>query len=225
METVRIWMAGDSTMSDYDESVAPRMGWGQVLGRFLKPEAVVLNKAASGRSSKSFINEGRLDEIREGIGPGDYFLIQFGHNDEKPDEERRTEPYTTYKQYLKQYINAAREKGAHPVLLTPVERRKFDEAGRLVDTHGEYPAAMKQLAEEEDVPLIDLGAKTRQLLERLGPEESKRLFLWFEPGERENYPEGAQDDTHFSEYGAEQVARLALEGFRELELGLANFIK
>lgn len=218
----RVFLAGDSTMSNYESDVAPRAGWGQVLEGFLKPGYQVVNEAASGRSSKSFINEGRLKPIAEQICAGDYLLIQFGHNDEKPDEERATEPYTTYKEHLMQYIETARVKEAYPVLITPVQRRKYEESGsgKLKDTHGEYPIAMKQLAEEAGVPLIDLGEKSKALLESMDPEEAKKLFLWFEPGELPNYPEGAQDDTHFSEYGAKAIAKLVVEGIRELGLPL-----
>lgn len=131
------------------------------------------------------------------IRSGDYLFVQFGHNDQKPDD-RYTEPFTTYKQHLRRYIDDARLKKANPVLITPVQRRSFESDGRFKNTHGDYPDAMIQLAEELRVPLIDLASKSRQLLESLGPEASKKLFLWLEPGEHPNYPDGARDDTHFA---------------------------
>lgn len=166
------------------------------LARFLSDGVLIRNEAASGRSSKSFIEEGRLERIMTQIRSGDYLFVQFGHNDQKPDD-RYTEPFTTYKQHLRRYIDDARLKKANPVLITPVQRRSFESDGRFKNTHGDYPDAMIQLAEELRVPLIDLASKSRQLLESLGPEASKKLFLWLEPGEHPNYPDGARDDTHF----------------------------
>jgi lysophospholipase L1-like esterase len=213
-----VFLVGDSTMSFYDSSKAPRAGWGQVLEGLLSNRVKVHNRAASGRSSKSFIHEGRLEAIDRMIGPGDYLLIQFGHNDQHMDEKRHTEPYSTFQSYLQQYIDTARAHQAQPVLITPVQRRSFDEEGRFQESHGVYPDAIKQLAEANNVPLIDLAAKSRALLERVGAEHSKSLFLWLQPGEHENYSEGVQDDTHFSEYGAKEIAKLIIEGCKELEI-------
>ncbi|WP_223192403.1 rhamnogalacturonan acetylesterase [Paenibacillus sedimenti] len=213
---MNIFLAGDSTMSEYDAATAPRAGWGQMLGSLLNGKAEVRNAAASGRSSKSFIDEGRLAPIEEAIGAGDFLLIQFGHNDEKDDEVRHTEPFGTYQFYLNQYIETAKSKQAYPILITPVQRRKFGENGKLQDTHGQYPEAMKQLAAERGVPLIDLAALSKELLEQLGPEASKKLFLWLDPGEHPNYPDGVQDDTHFSEHGAREIAKLIVDKLHEM---------
>ncbi|MFS0635974.1 rhamnogalacturonan acetylesterase [Mesobacillus foraminis] len=217
--TITVYLAGDSTVSSYDQTLAPRMGWGQVLDRYFDDKIVVKNEASSGRSSKSFIDEGRLDAILDEIEKGDYLFIQFGHNDQKiEDPSRYTEPYSTYKSYLKQYIDGARAKNALPVLVTPVERRRFTAEGLARDSHGEYPAAMKELAKEENVPVIDLTAKSKSLFQELGPEATKEVFLWLEPGEHMNYPEGVQDNTHFQEAGAEKIAVLVAEGLKELKL-------
>lgn len=153
------------------------------------------------------------------IRSGDYLFVQFGHNDQKPDD-RYTEPYTTYKQHLRRYIDDARLKKANPVLITPVQRRSFESDGRFKNTHGDYPDAMIQLAEELRVPLIDLASKSRQLLESLGPEASKKLFLWLEPGEQPNYPDGARDDTHFCDFGANEMAKLVAQGAKETGIPL-----
>jgi lysophospholipase L1-like esterase len=225
MKAMQLFLAGDSTMSNYEQDRAPQAGWGQVIGELLKPEVAVRNEAASGRSSKSFIDEGRLTPIEADIRPGDWLFIQFGHNDQKPDEERRTEPYGTYQEHLLTYVEAARSRGAFPVLVTPVQRRSFLEDGVISDTHGEYPSAMKELAAKEGVPLVDLGASSKRLLEALGPERSKALFLWLEPGAHPNYPEGVEDNTHFSETGALKIARLVVEELKELKLPLAAAIK
>ncbi|MGF6950802.1 lysophospholipase L1-like esterase [Neobacillus sp. B4I6] len=216
---ITVYLAGDSTVSDYSISLAPRAGWGQVLNRFFDDKIVVKNEASPGRSTKSFIDEGGLKSILDQMEKGDYLFIQFGHNDEKKEDPTRyTEPYSTYKSYLKQYIDGARAKQAIPVLVTPVERRHFYEDGSARDTHGEYPAAMKELGMEENVPVIDLTAKSKALFEKVGPEETKNIFLWLDAGENVNYPDGVQDNTHFQEAGAEKTARLVLEGIEESKL-------
>lgn len=216
---ITVYLAGDSTVSSYESTLAPRMGWGQVFGLYFDEKIVVKNEASSGRSSKSFIDEGRLEAILDQIEQGDYLFIQFGHNDEKmEDPARYTEPFSTYKSYLKQYIDGARAKKAIPVLVTPVERRRFTEEGIARDSHGEYPAAMKELAHEENVPVIDLTAKSKALFQELGPEGTKEVFLWLDAGEHANYPQGAQDNTHFQEAGAGKIAGLVLEGIKELKL-------
>lgn len=225
MSELTVFLAGDSTVADYPPEKLPMLGWGAKLGLFLDGTVKIVNHAMNGRSSKSFINEGRLEPIREAIGQGDVFLIQFGHNDSKEDEERRTEPWSSYQEHLAQYIAVAREKGAVPVLISSVCRRRFDDSGRLVDTHGEYPKAMEDLAEREKVAFIDLTAKSAVLLRQLGSVDSEQLFTWLKPGENPNYPEGSQDNTHLNEYGAESVARLVAEELAVLDTPLKDKIK
>src|SRR5690606_7915388 len=182
--------------------------------------------AIGGRSSKSFIAEGRLDAIMEGLKEGDYLFIQFGHNDQKSDEERSTDPSSTYGEYLRQYIDAARLRKATPVLLTSVHRRYFEETGELKDTHGAYLEAVRRLAKEEDVLLIDLAEKSKTLFEEKGPEETKSIFLWGAPGEWENYSSGVKDNTHFQEEGGLQIAQLVVQGIREQNLqSLVMYLK
>ncbi|MFC0558279.1 rhamnogalacturonan acetylesterase [Halalkalibacter alkalisediminis] len=224
MSNINVFIAGDSTASSYAESRSPRAGWGQVLGRFFTSNVTVHNHASSGRSSKSFIDEGRLKVIEAQLMPGDYFLIQFGHNDAKVDKKRYTDPESSYKYYLTHYIEVAHKKGAHPIFLTSIQRRSFDDDGRIIETHGQYPVAMKKLAEEKNVPLIDLTLKSKILFEQLGPDQTKQLFLWIEPGEHPNYVQGIQDDTHFSEYGAREMVELIIEGITEQSLPLARYI-
>ncbi|SFJ89401.1 Lysophospholipase L1 [Halobacillus dabanensis] len=220
---VSIYIAGDSTASYYGEDRAPRTGWAQVLDPMFDKKIVVQNHASSGRSSKSFIDEGKLDNILAEIKKKDYLFIQFGHNDSKSsDPARYTEPFTTYKSYLKQYIDGAREKGAIPVLLTSVERRGFTEDGQAKRSHGEYPEAMKQLGSEEQVPVIDMSERSIDLYNQLGPEGSKDLFMWFAEGEHPNYPEGVSDNTHFQENGAKQIAELVAEEVYRLKLPLLH---
>jgi lysophospholipase L1-like esterase len=205
---VHIYIAGDSTASTYTTKQAPRAGWGQALPVFFTPNAVVVDVARSGASSKSFIDAGRLDHILGLITKGDYLLISFGHNDEKADPSLHTDPATTYKSYLSQYIDKARAKGAYPVLVTPVERRHFTSAGVISPSHGAYPAAMTQLAAAKNVPLIDLTAASTQLWNAQGVTGTKNYFLILPAGKYPNYPHGVTDNTHFQAYGAIEVARL-----------------
>ncbi|MBS4207833.1 rhamnogalacturonan acetylesterase [Bacillus sp. FJAT-50079] len=218
---VSIFIAGDSTAATYVADRAPMAGWGQMFQAFFYENVSVHNYAKNGASTNTFIAEGRLQTILEFIQAGDYLFIQFGHNDQKP---RGTEAATTYKQNLATYINEARAKGAIPILLTSVNRRKFDELGRLVHTLGDYPQATREIACEMDVPCIDLLEKTKRLYESLGAEGSRSLFTMFERGEHPNYPEGIEDNTHFCETGALQVAALVIEGIKESIPQLATFL-
>ncbi len=221
-----VYIAGDSTACDYEAIRAPRTGWGQVLGQFFTGQVIVSNQAISGRSSLSFIREGALDKILSQIKPHDYLLIQFGHNDSKKgDPARYTEPNTTFKSHLTEYIQGARNKGAIPVLLTPINRFGFDGNGKVVNSHGDYPKAMIELAKAEQVPLIDMTEKTKVLMENLGLEKSNLLFLNLKPGESPNYPSGSKDNTHLRYEGAMEVARLVVEGIKENNLPLAKYIK
>lgn len=216
--TCTLFLAGDSTVTDQPTSGYPYAGWGQMLPLFVKADASVANYALSGRSSLSFIREGVLDVIWGRIKPHDYLLIQFGHNDQKPDEARFTEPFSTYKETLKIYIDGARERGAYPILVTSVQRRFFEEDGTLRDTHGDYLVAMRELAAAEGVPLIDLAASSKALFEALGPEGTKKLFMWLAPGEFLNYPDGVEDNTHFQQQGGIEIAKLVHAGLKELKL-------
>lgn len=223
-EEITVYLVGDSTVCNYDEDQAPREGWGQELANFFTGNVKIDNRAASGRSSKSFIEEGKFSPVKELMKKGDYLFIQFGHNDEK-DDSRHTDPYTTFKETLTEYINAARSKGAQPVLITPVARRKFDKNGQIVDTHGSYPAAMIELAKEEDVPYIDLCSKSMALFNKLGPEGTLNIFLHLDAGVSPNYPDGVSDDTHFQKNGAIEIAKLVIEGIKGNNLPLARYIK
>lgn len=223
---ITVYLAGDSTVSNYPDNMAPRTGWGQVLPSFFDDRVRIKNRAVPGRSSKSFIMEGRLAGILKQIHKGDYLFIQFGHNDEKfKDSTRYTKPSTTYKSYLKQYIAGARQKGAIPVLVTPMERRRFSSEGDALNTHGKYPSAMRELGHDEHVTVIDLTAKSKKLFQQLGPEKTKELFMWVDPGTTPNFPRGVQDNTHFQDKGAKAIAKLVVEGIQEHGLGLRAHLK
>lgn len=224
--SIHVYLIGDSTVSTYKDKFAPKMGWGQKLSEFFNDLVIVHNEAVPKRSSKSFYDEGRFEKVKKKLGQGDYLFIQFGHNDAKrKDLKRYTDPYTDYRTYLKKYIAEAREKGAVPILVTPVERRNFSSDGMILDTHGDYPAAMRQLAVEEDVDLIDLHAKSKQLFNKLGSEKTKKLFLWLEPHEYHYFPEGKRDNTHLQEFGATKIASLVVEGIKDLNIPLKEYVK
>ena len=223
--SISVFLAGDSTVSNYPSKEAPRAGWGQVINRYFANNVIVKNYAISGRSSKSFIDEGALEQILNKIQPNDYLLIQFGHNDEKQyDSSRYTNPDTTYKSYLKQYIDGAREHNAIPVLVTSVARRDFDKNGKIVSTHGTYPQAMKDLGKEENVPVIDLSTISEAYFQSQGLEKTKNIFLHLKQGDSPNYPDGTSDNTHFQENGANEVAKLIINELKKSNIGLKIYI-
>ncbi len=217
----RVFIAGDSTASHYGPERAPRQGWGQQLQSFLDPAAWdVRNHAQSGRSSRSFIEQGWLQSIDKDLRRGDVLLIQFGHNDEKiEDPSRYNEPRDAFPLWLMRYVGLARERGATPILITPVARRKFDR-GQLLDTHGLYAQAVRDLAAREKLGLIDLNASSADWLRALGDEPSK-LFFMHVPDART--PDLAQtDDTHFQERGAVAMACLVVDGWKRLDPALST---
>ena len=198
------YVCGDSIAADYPPHQAPMTGWGQALG-LLATEAFIENCAVCGRSSKSFVAQGRLSQIELCLRPYDKLLICFSHNDEKEDRLVHTEAYTTFQDYLNMYIDAAKRRGAVPILITPMPRRRFDESGRLLPTHGDYPAAMRALARERGVKLIDLEAWAKAKLEEEGESAYRRYYAHVPPG-HPNYPEGLEDNSHLSRIGAAAAA-------------------
>lgn len=209
-----IFIIGDSLAATKLDAKRPETGWGECLHAFIPDSYHVENHAINGRSTKSFIDEKRLDVIHQKIKPDDLLLIQFGHNDQKKDDPLRyTDPYTTYIDNLKKMIDVARLHQAKPILITPVTRRSFVYKNTLDgDTLGDYPNMMRYLSNETRIPLIDIFQTTQALISSLGEEGSKRLYLHLLPGEHLNYPDGIIDNTHLSEEGAQLIASLiALE--------------
>ncbi|WP_414664710.1 rhamnogalacturonan acetylesterase [Horticoccus sp. 23ND18S-11] len=221
----RIFLIGDSTMANKPADL-PEWGWGMALGAFLVDPAMVQNHAQNGRSTKSFIDEGRWEKVRAELKSGDFVLIQFAHNDEKKDDPKRyADPATTYRDNLRRFISETRAQGATPLLATPVCRRKFNAAGKLTDTHGAYPDAVRAVAKETGVALLDLERATAAWLQATGDEPSRKFFMWIEPGAHPKIPDGRKDDTHFVEAGARQVASLAVADIRAQKLPLARWLK
>jgi lysophospholipase L1-like esterase len=218
-----VFTIGDSTMANKKAEVAPETGWCQVFPAFVSDGIVIKNRAVNGRSSKSFITEGRWKAVIDSLKPGDYVFIQFGHNDAKnQDTTRYTEPFTSYRKNLEKFVRETREKGAIPILFTSIVRRKF-ENGLLTDTHGNYPVATRLVASAMNVPLVDLQMLTAGAVTALGEEPSKRIYLW--TGPLPSLPEGKKDDTHLSPDGAMLVAKLAAQQLMLLDNSLAKEIK
>lgn len=216
----RIFIAGDSTAQTYrEERDGLIKGWGQMLPLFLHEEVEVINHAIGGRSTNSFIAEGRWDRLVSEVREGDYVFIQFGHNDASTRPERHTS-YEEYEQNLVKMIGDVRAKQATPVLLTSIVMRTFVN-GHLTDNRLKgYPVITRKVAKELDVFMIDTNLKTRDFITMLGDEASKPYYRWVEPGVDHVKPEGLQDDTHTMEKGAMQVAFFVAEGMMELNLPL-----
>lgn len=203
-----LFLLGDSTVCDQPRE--PYNSWGQMLTRFFKNGLAVANHAESGESLRSSAGARRLDKVLSLIKPGDYLFIQFGHNDEKEKGEG-VGAFTTYKASLTHYTEEARKRGATVVLITPMQRRTFDAAGKITDSHGDYDDAVRQAAKELNAPLIDLHAMSKPFYEALGPEESKQAFA-------------PNDGTHHNNYGSYQLARAVVEGIRSNRLPLVKYL-
>lgn len=220
---IKLFIAGDSTASIKEVKAYPEHGWGMPFVYFWDSTVTVVNKAKNGRSTSSFQTEGLWQQIMNEAGEGDYVFIQFGHNDEVRTKKTATTP-EQFKNNLKKFVAATREKKAIPVLLTSMARRKFDSTGKIVGTHDEYMKITRTVAAEEKVVLLDMDVLTQQLYQQFGPENSALLFLQLKPGEHPNHPKGKDDNTHFNEFGARLVAQLVLKEIRSKLPELASRI-
>lgn len=221
-----IFLVGDSTMANKPLEENPERGWGQYFGNYFTDDVEIQNHAVNGRSTKSFIKEHRWDTVMSRLKTGDYVMIQFGHNDSKVDDSTRSAPaHTLYKENLMRMVNDVRSKGANPILITPVMRRKFDETGKFVDQHGDYPGVVKEVAAAMNVPLIDLHKSSEAMIVKEGVEDSKRFFLHIPKNHFKNYKGKEEDNTHFTEYGAASVASLVCQSIKEQHLPLSQFLK
>jgi lysophospholipase L1-like esterase len=205
-----VYLVGDSTVTDV--SPGPGASWGQILPRFFKPDVAIANHARSGASLKSFLAELRLDKVLATLVPGDWLMIQFGHNDQKKQwPQTYVEADTTYRTYLRAYIAEARRRGAVPILITSPERCNFDERGQIAASLEGYPEAVRAVAHEESVALIDLNAMSKTLYETLGPGRAALAFR-----------DDGRDKTHHSNYGAYELARMVVTGVREADPALVG---
>lgn len=212
---ITVYLAGDSTVQTYSAEHAPQAGWGQFIANYFTDDVRFHNHAIGGRSSRTFVKEGRLQTILEAIGEGDYLFVQMGHNDStafKP--ERYTDPYTEYPRYLKMYIDGAREKKAIPLLITPAGRLHWEE-GQFLNSFPDYCRSMKQLADREQVLLIDLMERSLQTFAAIGYDEAAKWFMVSVNG---------TDHTHFTETGAKGMAKLVAEGVKQLNIDLSAYV-
>ncbi|ALJ01494.1 rhamnogalacturonan acetylesterase [Rufibacter tibetensis] len=236
---VRVYLIGDSTVADYSDYDGedylnkryPIMGWGQVFKPFLAKDSlnkvkhlikadsvILLDKARGGRSTRTFFEEGRWAQVYKDLKKNDVVMIQFGHNDAAVDKPERFVTIQGYKEFLRLYINQTREKGAYPILLTPVARNYPWKDGKIGNVHGEYPQAVKDVAKELNVPLIDLQQLSIDSFSAKGQEYvTANYFMNLPAGQYKNYPEGQKDNTHFQPAGAKEVARLVFEGMKNLK--------
>jgi lysophospholipase L1-like esterase len=218
-----IFLAGNSTVVDQDRE--PWAAWGQMFPRFLIPSKVaVANYAESGETLKAFKGERRLEKIGSMAKPGDYLFIEFAHNDQK-EGSSHLDPFTTYKQTLKEWIAEARTREIIPVLVTSMHRRNFDSSGHIINTLSDYPEAMRQTAKEENVALIDLNAMSKTLYEAWGDAASIKAFVHYPANTFPNQKEELKDNTHFNPYGAYELAECIVSSIRKQNLSLAKFIK
>ncbi|WP_439132941.1 rhamnogalacturonan acetylesterase [Polaribacter sp.] len=227
IKNITIHTIGDSTMANKpkpDEN--PERGWCQVFPKFLNDNVTLENHAVNGRSTRSFIDEKKWEKVHNKLKEGDYVFIQFGHNDQKENSPKRyTNPYTAYRNNLIRFVKESREKGAKPILFTSIVRRNFNADSTLVDTHGVYPLQVRLVANEYEVPLIDLQYLTEKLEESYGYEGSKKLHLHYAPNEIPYYPKGKEDDTHLSVLGATEVAKLAVKNLKEKVISFDKILK
>jgi pectinesterase len=221
---ITIHMAGDSTMADKKPDKFPETGWGMAFKNLFNENVQVVNYAANGRSTKSFISENRWQKLVDNVKEGDYVFIQFGHNDEKVDKPGVGTTLQEYEANLTRFVKEVQAKNAFPVLCTPVMRRSYTD-GHFTNSHGEYPASVKKVAAAMQVPLIDMLETSRALLEKTGIEESKKFYLIADSAVWANYPKGITDNTHFRQEGAEAMAAIAIESIKELKLPLKKYIK
>lgn len=250
-DTITIFMIGDSTMANKPlEKENQERGWGQMLPLMLQGAIKVDNHAMNGRSGKSFIDEGRWDAVVGKIRPGDYVIIQFGHNDQKKDPRRHGDIGGVFDDNLRKFVNEARAKGAKPILCNSIVRRNFPadttekhidrddaplqgfenlkltpEGEVLVDTHGAYVDAPRRVARELSVPFIEMNTLTHNLVQGLGPDKSKELFMWIPAGKYEFCPKGKIDNTHLNIYGGTVVAGIAARAIAEAVPELRPYIK
>lgn len=221
-----LFMVGDSTMAIKLDEKRPETGWGEKLVAYFQPRLKISNHAMNGRSSKSFRDEGRWQAVLNQLQPGDYVFIQFGHNDQKVNDPARfTNPYSSYRANLQSFVEETRAKHAIPVLLSSIVRRNFNEQGTLVDTHGPYPAVVRQLANELEVAFIDLHTLSERLVSERGANDSRELYLHLQPGEHVNYPQGVEDNTHLNPAGADAIAGLVASQLCQSNLPLKKYLR
>lgn len=220
--TCTLWLCGNSTVVDQDYE--PWASWGQMVGYWFDENVSIANYAESGETATSFIASNRLKKITSLMKKGDYIFIEFGHNDQK-EKRAGSGAFYNFAYALKQFVDEARSKGVTPVFVTPTQRRFFDENAKIVETHANYPDAMRWVAKDLNVPVIELHDKTRTFFEKLGPENSKRALVHYNAGSFPGQAKAFEDNTHFNPYGAFEISRMIVEGIKELQLPIVSYLK
>ena len=220
----RLFLIGGATMATFPPT-RPVVGWGQMLPEFFRDPAQIDNRALSGRSSKSFIDQGHWAAVARDLRAGDYLIICFGTNDAANDPARHAAPRGAFRENLERFIRETRAAGATPLVATSVARRVWDERGEFVEAPSEWVEVTREVAAAQQAPLLEMRRRTVELERRLGVEGSRALHLHFPPGRHESYPNGAKDDTHYGTEGARQVAALAVAEIRRLDLPLKAWLK
>ncbi|MGY5356172.1 rhamnogalacturonan acetylesterase [Wenyingzhuangia sp. IMCC45467] len=218
---VTMFLAGDSTVTDQNNE--PWASWGQFITNYFTSDVTVSNYAASGLALVSFEYGNRLEKILEVIKPGDYLFVEFGHNDEKRKGKEHG-AWGSYSDLLREFVTRAKEKGGIPVLVTPTQRRHFNDDGTLEETHGDFPAAMRKVAKELDVYLIDVTKMTTKAYEAWGVEYSKNALVHYPANTFPNQTKALSDNTHFNSFGANEIALCVLKGIKELNLDISKYI-
>nr|WP_321408160.1 rhamnogalacturonan acetylesterase [uncultured Carboxylicivirga sp.] len=221
-DAVTVFLCANSTVVDQDYE--PWIGWGQMFPRFFNEKVAVANYAESGETATGFIARGRLAKLLTQAKKGDYIFVEFGHNDQKEKGEGRG-AYLNFTDRLNEFVEKAKEKEMNLVFVTPTQRRSFNDEGKIMDTHGDYPDAMKKVAEKQNVPLIDLHSYTRTLYEAMGVDESKKAFVHYPANTFPNQPKALADNTHFNPYGGSQIVQCVVYGMKEINLPLVQYLR
>jgi len=216
-----VYLAGDSTVTDQD--IEPWASWGQFITNYFDQNVVIANYAVSGSALSSFKATNRLKKIMSVIKPGDYLIVEFGHNDEKLKGEENG-PWKSYSDLLTEYVQLAKAKGAFPILVTPTQRRFFNPDGSLKATHGDFPDAMRAVAKKTNVPLIDITLLTTQLYEKWGDEPSRKAFVQYPANTFPGQEKALDDNTHFNSFGANEIALCVTKGIRDLDIPLKKYL-
>lgn len=217
-----VFLCGNSTVVDNDNE--PWASWGQMIPRFFTDKVCIANHAESGLSANTFVGGKRLEKIVSQMKKGDYLLVEFGHNDQKQKGLGKG-AYYSFSYYIKQFIDEARLKGAYPVLVTPTRRRQYGKDGKIKDTHADYPAAIRDIAAREDIPVIDLQDMTKVLCEAMGEEESKHLYVHYPANTYAGQTQELKDNTHFNTFGAYEVAKCVVEGMKKANLPIVKDLR
>lgn len=217
-----VWLCGNSTVVDQDNE--PWASWGQMIPRWFDDSVSIANYAESGETASTFIAAKRLKKILSLMKPGDYIFIEFGHNDQK-QKFPGAGAYYNFATCLKTFVDEARLRGGVPIFVTPTQRRSFDTNGKIIETHADYPDAMRWVAKREGVKVIELHDMTRTFYETLGVEASKRAFVHYPAGTYPGQDKALADNTHFNPYGAYEISKMVVEGIKSLGLPLAKHLR